>query len=64
MPIYISRGRFTPDALKGMLAKPENREAATTGWPSASFPMRRPQPPRSWRPLREGACPTSKPPSP
>jgi uncharacterized protein with GYD domain len=26
MPIYISRGRFTPDAIKGMLAKPENRE--------------------------------------
>src|SRR5260370_34241184 len=28
MPIYISRGRFTSDALKGMLAKPENREDA------------------------------------
>jgi len=28
MPIYISRGRFTPDAVKGMLAKPENREDA------------------------------------
>jgi hypothetical protein len=26
MPIYISRGRFTSDAVKGMLAKPENRE--------------------------------------
>ena len=26
MPIYISRGRFTPDAVKGMLAKPEDRE--------------------------------------
>jgi uncharacterized protein with GYD domain len=26
MPIFISRGRFTPDAIKGMLAKPENRE--------------------------------------
>jgi len=26
MAIYISRGRFTPDAVKGMLAKPENRE--------------------------------------
>jgi len=23
MPIYISRGRFTSDAVKGMLAKPE-----------------------------------------
>jgi len=28
MPIYISRGRFTSDAVKGMLAKPENREQA------------------------------------
>src|SRR6202521_1254934 len=28
MPIYISRGRFTADAVKGMLAKPENREDA------------------------------------
>lgn len=28
MPIFISRGRFTPDAIKGMLAKPENREEA------------------------------------
>ncbi|HJZ29681.1 MAG TPA: GYD domain-containing protein [Hyphomicrobiaceae bacterium] len=27
MPIYISRGKFTNDAVKGMLAKPENREA-------------------------------------
>jgi len=26
MPVYISRGRFTSDAIKGMLAKPENRE--------------------------------------
>ena len=26
MPIYISRGRFTSDAVKNMLAKPENRE--------------------------------------
>ena len=26
MPIYISRGRFTSDAVKGMLAKPENRD--------------------------------------
>jgi uncharacterized protein with GYD domain len=26
MPIYISRGRFTSDAVKGMLARPENRE--------------------------------------
>jgi uncharacterized protein with GYD domain len=28
MPIYISRGRFTADAIKGMLAKPEDREEA------------------------------------
>jgi len=28
MPIYISRGKFTSDAVKGMLAKPENREEA------------------------------------
>jgi uncharacterized protein with GYD domain len=28
MPIYISRGRFTSEALKGMLAKPENRQEA------------------------------------
>ena len=25
MPIYISRGKFTTDAVKGMLAKPENQ---------------------------------------
>ena len=28
VPIYISRGRFTSDAIKGMLAKPEDREEA------------------------------------
>jgi uncharacterized protein with GYD domain len=28
MPIYISRGKFTTDSVKGMLAKPENREEA------------------------------------
>src|SRR5260370_9026650 len=28
MPIYITRGRFTSNAIKGMLAKPENREDA------------------------------------
>ena len=28
MPIYISRGKFTTDAVKGMLAHPENREDA------------------------------------
>jgi uncharacterized protein with GYD domain len=30
MPIYISRGRFTTDAIKGMTAKPENREEAVS----------------------------------
>jgi uncharacterized protein with GYD domain len=28
MAIYISRGRFTSDAVKGMLSRPENREEA------------------------------------
>ena len=28
MPIYISRGCFTSDAVKGMVANPENREEA------------------------------------
>ena len=28
MPIYISRGRFTSNAVKGMLSKPEDREEA------------------------------------
>jgi uncharacterized protein with GYD domain len=28
MTIYISRGRFTSDAVKGMVTKPENREEA------------------------------------
>jgi uncharacterized protein with GYD domain len=28
MSIYISRGRFTSEAVKGMLANPENREEA------------------------------------
>ena len=30
MPIYISRGRFTTDAIKGMMSKPENREEAVS----------------------------------
>jgi uncharacterized protein with GYD domain len=30
MAIYISRGRFTSDAVKGMVAKPENREKAVS----------------------------------
>jgi hypothetical protein len=29
MPIYISRGRFTTDAVKGLMAKPENREVVS-----------------------------------
>jgi uncharacterized protein with GYD domain len=28
MPIFITQGRFTPEAIKGMLAKPEDREKA------------------------------------
>jgi uncharacterized protein with GYD domain len=28
MPVFISQGRYTQDAIKGMLAKPEDREAA------------------------------------
>ena len=28
MPIFISRGRFTTNAIKGMMKKPENREEA------------------------------------
>ncbi|RDI60070.1 GYD domain-containing protein [Microvirga subterranea] len=28
MPVFITRGRFTPEALKGMLAKPEDRAQA------------------------------------
>ena len=34
MPIYISRGCFTSAAVKGMLAKPENREEAVARWQS------------------------------
>ena len=30
MPIYISRGRFTSGAVKGMVAKPENRKEAVS----------------------------------
>jgi uncharacterized protein with GYD domain len=30
MPIYISRGCFTTDAIKGMMAKAENREEAVS----------------------------------
>ena len=37
MPIYISRGRFTSDAVKGMLAKPENREEAVASAASRSW---------------------------
>ncbi len=28
MPIIITQGRFTQDAIKGILAKPEDREPA------------------------------------
>jgi hypothetical protein len=40
MPIYISRGRFTSDAVKGMVAKPENREEAVKWTPPAGPPER------------------------
>ena len=30
MPIFISQGRFTQDALKGMIAKPEDRAQAVS----------------------------------
>src|SRR4029077_21125456 len=30
MPIYISRGRFSSDAVKGMVAKAENREKSAS----------------------------------
>jgi hypothetical protein len=36
MPIYISRGRFTTDAIKGMMAKAENREEAVSNLFEAS----------------------------
>lgn len=28
MPLFITQGRFTPEALRGTLAKPEDRETA------------------------------------
>ena len=28
MPIYVLRGRYSSEALKGMIASPEDREAA------------------------------------
>ena len=28
MPLFITQGRFTQDAMKGMLAKPEDRAEA------------------------------------
>jgi uncharacterized protein with GYD domain len=28
MPLFITQDRFTPEAIKGMLAKPEHREEA------------------------------------
>ena len=30
MPLYITQGRFTAEALKGMLAKPEDRATAVS----------------------------------
>jgi hypothetical protein len=71
MPIYISRGRFTSDAVKGMLAKPENREEAfpnsSRAWEAGSSGgtslMRRPPPLRYWPLPREAVCLKSRRPS-
>lgn len=30
MPIFITTGRFTPDAIRGMLTKPEDRAESTS----------------------------------
>jgi uncharacterized protein with GYD domain len=30
MPIYITQGRYTPEAIKGMIVKPEDRAAAVS----------------------------------
>ena len=65
MPIYISRGRFTSDAVKGMLAKPENREEAvaklfqSVGGRLNSRTRKR-RLPRSWLPPAAVVCLTSK----
>ena len=70
MPIYISRGRFTSAAVKGMLAKPENREEAVAklfksvggrliGW-YLSFLTRRLQLPQCWLRRLEAVCLTSR----
>jgi hypothetical protein len=40
MPIYISRGRFTSDAVKGMVAKPENRKEAVSKLFESVFAVR------------------------
>ena len=65
MPIFISRGRFTSDAIKGMLAKPENREEAVaklfqsvggTGWPLVSSLTQRLQLLRCWLRRGEAVC--------
>jgi uncharacterized protein with GYD domain len=36
MPIFITQGRFTQEAVRGMLAKPEDREKAVTELIAAS----------------------------
>ena len=33
MPIFISQGRYSRDAIKGMIAKPEDRAEAATATP-------------------------------
>jgi hypothetical protein len=73
MPIYISRGRFTSDAVKGMLANPENREEAVAklfqnvggrliaiGWRLVSSRTRKRRLPRSWLLPPAVVCPTSR----
>jgi len=36
MPIYISRGRFTADAVKDLMAKPENRRQSSPSFSKVS----------------------------
>ncbi|HEY8008460.1 MAG TPA: hypothetical protein VIE66_17070 [Methylocella sp.] len=40
MAIYITQGRYTPDAVKGMVANPENREKAVAENGASWFPTR------------------------
>jgi hypothetical protein len=69
MPIFISRGRFTSDAVKGMLAEPENREEAVAKlfqsvggkliawcWPLVSSLTQKLQLLRCWLRRAEAVC--------